>query len=68
MFPSHPLSLAIQAERERELDRRARERRLLAEPYIEPVVAAQSTRAPGAGGARPAGRPERSSGPACEAL
>jgi hypothetical protein len=66
MFPSLPLMTAIQADRERDVERTSREHRMLAArpeadapaPVVRPAISRP---------ARPAGRSERSSGPACEA-
>ncbi len=66
MFPSHPLMSAIQADRERQLERASRERRLLSGPWAETVDSPRITRPATVVGARPASRAERSGGPACE--
>jgi hypothetical protein len=68
MFPSLPLMTAIQADRERDVERAAREHRMLETTRLEsdapaPVVHPAMSRP-----ARSTGRTERSNGPAAEAV
>jgi hypothetical protein len=68
MFPSLPLMSAIQADRERELERTSREHRMLdtarTQNETPAPVAPIATIRP----ARSTGRGERTNGPACEAV
>ncbi len=68
MYPSLPLMSAIQADRERELERTSREHRMLETARTEPDRPASSAAVTTIRPARPAARSERSSGPACEAV
>jgi hypothetical protein len=59
---------AIQADRERELERTSREHRMLEMARTETDPPASSAAVTTIRPPRPAGRSERSSGPACEAV
>jgi hypothetical protein len=67
MFPSLALMTAIQADRQRELERSSREHRMLADTGPEPAPTTPVART-AIVVARPSGRPGRSSGPAREAI